>query len=42
MAPELRVRDDLRVVGPEREWVFDAAGDIAAATDPLVGAVRAA
>jgi hypothetical protein len=42
LAGELRGRDDLRVVGPEREWVFDAAGNLAPIADLLAEAARAA
>ena len=39
LAPELRRRDDLQVLGSERDWVFDARGDIAPSGDLLSGAV---
>jgi hypothetical protein len=35
LAAELKERDDLRVVGAERDWVFDPQGDLAPAADPL-------
>jgi hypothetical protein len=38
LAQEVRSRDDLRVVGPEQDWVFDAQGDIAESADLLRGA----
>ena len=38
LADEVRGRDDLRVVGPASDWVFDARGDIAPAADLLAGA----
>ena len=38
LAPALRDRDDLRVVGTGRDWVFDAQGDIAPTADLLAGA----
>jgi Domain of unknown function (DUF362) len=38
LAPEVRERDDLRFIGPERAWIFDAEGDIAPASDLLAPA----
>jgi len=35
LAPEIRERDDLRVMGPERNWAFDAQGDLTSGADPL-------
>ena len=35
---EVRARDDLRVVGAQRDWAFDPQGDIAPAADLLAGA----
>lgn len=38
LAPEIRERDDLRVMGPERDWVFDPQGDLTSGADPLAKA----
>jgi Domain of unknown function (DUF362) len=38
LAAEVRERSDLRVVGAEKDWVFDSQGDIAPAADLLAGA----
>jgi len=38
LAPEVAGHSDLSVVGPARDWEFDAAGDIAASTDLLAPA----
>jgi hypothetical protein len=35
LVPEVRERDDLEVVGPEKAWAFDPRGDLAPAADPL-------
>jgi Domain of unknown function (DUF362) len=35
LAPEVRERDDLRLVGPERAWTFDPQGDLAPGADLL-------
>jgi hypothetical protein len=35
LAPEVRERDDLRLVGPEKAWTFDPQGDLAPAADLL-------
>jgi len=38
LAAEVRERDDLRLVGSETAWAFDAQGDLAPAQDPLAQA----
>jgi hypothetical protein len=38
LAPAVRDRDDLRVVGPERDWAFDSGGNLAPAADLLAAA----
>ena len=38
LAPEIRERDDLRVMGPESAWVFDPQGDLTSGADPLARA----
>ena len=38
LAPEIRERDDLRLMGPESAWVFDPQGDLTSGADPLAQA----